>query len=184
VTIRDEAEIAEAPVLARMGSPPRGSCETGWWLYQFDRFSEDTRRVLSLAQQEAERAGHGYIGTEHMLLALLRSGTGAARLLERLGVEEQQARATIERALGGTGRLATEEIPSDRMVPTSRVKKVIELSFAIADREAGDQVVPEHVLLAVLEEGEGIAAHVLHDLGVTPAEVMRDRLGGPGETGR
>jgi hypothetical protein len=139
-------------------------------VYPFERFDEDAKKVLTLAQTEAERSHHSYIGTEHLLLALLRSDSDASRLLQHLGVEEETVRATIEKVLGRNERIIIQQI-----IPTSRVKKVIELSFAAAQREASPSVSPIHMLIALMEEGEGIAAHVLSDLGVTLAAVAAGR---------
>jgi ATP-dependent Clp protease ATP-binding subunit ClpC len=131
-------------------------------VYPFERFSEDAKDVLVSAQREAEQSRHSYIGTEHVLLGLLRGDTSAARILVSLGVDTAAAREAIERVLGRTERVVIQQI-----IPTSRVKKVIELSFAAAEREGSPLVTPEHIVIGLLEEGEGIAAHVLADMGVT-----------------
>jgi ATP-dependent Clp protease ATP-binding subunit ClpC len=140
-------------------------------VYPFERFSEDAKRVLTDAQAEAERSQHSYIGTEHLLLALLRVDSEARRVLLRLGVDAEAARASIEKVLGSAERPVVRQI-----IPTSRVKKVIELSFVAADREGAATVTPEHLLVALIEEGEGVAAHVLLDRGVSLEDVRR---GGP-----
>lgn len=142
-------------------------------MYPFERFDEGAKKILVRAQSEAERSRHSYIGTEHVLLALIGSGTGAARVLERLGVEEPGVRATIRNVLGRNERVVVEQI-----IPTSRVKKVIELSFEIAHQEASSTVSSEHLLLGLVEEGQGIAAHVLTDLGVTADAIARQRAEG------
>jgi len=131
-------------------------------VYPFERFSEDAKDVLVSAQREAEQSRHSYIGTEHMLLGVLRGDTAAARILVGLGVDATAARETIERVLGRNERIVIQQI-----VPTSRVKKVIELSFDAAERESSELVTAEHLVVGLLEEGEGIAAHVLGDMGVT-----------------
>src|SRR5580704_6654814 len=105
---------------------------TGWRrlaeahaMYPFERFNEDAKRSLTLAQEEAERSHHSYIGTEHLLLGLLREGEGlAAKVLNNLGVEINKVRSTIESVLGRNERIIIQQI-----IPTSRVKKVIEISF-------------------------------------------------------
>jgi hypothetical protein len=145
-------------------------------VYPFERFSEDAKKVLTLAQQEAERARHSYIGTEHLLLAVLQADNGAARVLNGLGVREHVARATIERVLSRNERIVVQQI-----IPTSRVKKVIELSFATARSEDSGVVTPEHLVTGLLEEGEGVAAHVLADMGVTLERFRQARSGVPGE---
>jgi ATP-dependent Clp protease ATP-binding subunit ClpC len=143
-------------------------------LYPFERFTERAKKVLTLAQDEAERSHHSYIGTEHLLLGLLREGEGlAAKVLNNLGVEINKVRATIESVLGRNERIIIQQI-----IPTSRVKKVIEISFEEARRMGNNYVGTEHLLLGLLIEGEGIAAHVLEDLGANLEKVRGeiDRL--------
>jgi ATP-dependent Clp protease ATP-binding subunit ClpC len=136
-------------------------------LYPFERFTERAKKVLTLAQEEAERSHHSYIGTEHLLLGLLREGEGlAAKVLNNLGVEINKVRATIESVLGRNERIIIQQI-----IPTSRVKKVIEISFEEARRMGNNYVGTEHLLLGLLIEGEGIAAHVLEDLGANLEKV-------------
>jgi ATP-dependent Clp protease ATP-binding subunit ClpC len=125
---------------------------------------------LTLAQEEAERSHHSYIGTEHLLLGLLREGEGlAAKVLNNLGVEIGKVRQTIESVLGRNERIIIQQI-----IPTSRVKKVIEISFEEARRMGHAYVGTEHLLLGLLIEGEGIAAHVLEDLGATLDKVRAE----------
>ena len=139
-------------------------------MYPFERFSEDAKKVLTHAQKEAEQARHSYIGTEHLLLGLLQVDSEARQLLQRLGVDDEKVRATIQSVLGRSERIIIQQI-----IPTSRVKTVIELSFAAAQREGAGNVTPQHLLIGLLEEGEGIAAHVLQDLGVTLEAVRSGR---------
>jgi len=131
-------------------------------VYPFERFSDDAKTVLVSAQQAAESARHSYIGTEHVLLGLLRGDSTAARILVGLGVDETAAAETIGRVLGRNERIVIQQI-----IPTAQVKKVIELSFAVAERESSPMVTPEHLVIGMLEEGGGVAAHVLGDMGVT-----------------
>jgi ATP-dependent Clp protease ATP-binding subunit ClpC len=139
-------------------------------LYPFERFTERAKKVLTLAQEEAERSHHSYIGTEHLLLGLLREGEGlAAKVLNSLGVEIGKVRQTIESVLGRNERIIIQQI-----IPTSRVKKVIEISFEEARRMGHNYVGTEHLLLGLLIEGEGIAAHVLEDLGATLDKVRSE----------
>ena len=136
-------------------------------MYPFERFTERAKKVLTLAQEEAERSHHSYIGTEHLLLGLLREGEGlAAKVLNNLGVEINKVRSTIESVLGRNERIIIQQI-----IPTSRVKKVIEISFEEARRMGNNYVGTEHLLLGLLIEGEGIAAHVLEDLGANLEKV-------------
>ena len=136
-------------------------------MYPFERFNEDAKRSLTLAQEEAERSHHSYIGTEHLLLGLLRVEKGTAhRVLTELGVDIQTVREVIKSVLGRNERILVQSI-----IPTSRVKKVIELSFEEARRMGDNEVDTAHMLLGLIIEGEGIAAHVLTDLGATLVKV-------------
>jgi ATP-dependent Clp protease ATP-binding subunit ClpA len=134
-------------------------------VYPFERFTEASKRVLKLAQEETERTHNSFIGTEHLLLALLRErDTVAGEALRRLCVDIADAREII----GTTGAA------SERIIPTWRVKNVIEMSFKEA-RVMGDGFVgTEHLLLGLLVEGEGIAAHVLQDLGASLDKVRTE----------
>ena len=139
-------------------------------MYPFERFTERAKKVLTLAQEEAERSHHSYIGTEHLLLGLLREGEGlAAKVLGNLGVEIGKVRQTIESVLGRNERIIIQQI-----IPTSRVKKVIEISFEEARRMGHNYVGTEHLLLGLLIAGEGIAAHVLEDLGANLEKVRAE----------
>jgi ATP-dependent Clp protease ATP-binding subunit ClpC len=147
-------------------------------VYPFERFTELAKKVLALAQEEAETSHHSYIGTEHVLLGLLREGDGiAAKVLNNLGVEIEKVRQTFESLVGRDKGLTVLQ----QIIPTSRVKKVIELSFEEARRTGHNYVGSEHLLLGLITEGEGIAAHVLQDLGATldkvRAEIDRLRQG-------
>jgi ATP-dependent Clp protease ATP-binding subunit ClpC len=139
-------------------------------VYPFERFTERAKKALSLAQEEAERSHHSYIGTEHLLLALLREDEGlATKVLHNLGVEIDKVRQAIESIVGRDERIIVQQI-----IPTSRVKKVIEISFEEARRMGHNYVGTEHLLLGLLREGEGIAAHVLEDLGATLDKVQAE----------
>ena len=110
-------------------------------MYPFERFTERAKKVLTLAQQEAERYHHSYIGTEHLLLGLLHQEEGvAAKVLNSLGVEIGGVRSTIESVLGRNERLIIQQI-----IPTSRVKLVIEVSFEEARRMGNNYVGTEHL---------------------------------------
>jgi Clp amino terminal domain, pathogenicity island component len=136
-------------------------------MYPFERFTEEAKKVLTLAQEEAERSQHSYIGTEHLLLALLATESEARRILGVLGVEAPDVRQVLKAVLGRSERLNIQ-----RIIPTSRVKKVIQIAFEAADREGSTAISPTHLLLGLLQEGEGIAAHVLQDRHVTIEKVM------------
>jgi ATP-dependent Clp protease ATP-binding subunit ClpC len=136
-------------------------------MYPFERFTEDAKRTLTLAQDEAERAHHSYIGTEHLLLGLLRVERGTAfHVLTDLGVGIGTVREVIKSVIGRNERILVQSI-----IPTSRVKRVIELSFEEARRMGHNEVDTGHILLGLIIEGEGIAAHVLADLGATLEKV-------------
>ncbi len=129
---------------------------------RFDKFTERARRVLTLAQEEAQRFNHNYIGTEHLLLGLVREGDGvAARVLSNLGVELTKVRSAVEFIIGRGDRQSTGEIGL-----TPRAKKVIELAVDEARRLSHSYIGTEHLLLGLVREGEGIAAGVLESLGV------------------
>ena len=136
-------------------------------MYPFELFNEDAKMSLTLAQEEAERSHHSYIGTEHLLLGLLRVQKGTAySVLTGLGVDIGTVRGVIKSVLG-----RNEPILIQSIIPTSRVKKVIELSFEEARRMGDHEVDTAHMLLGLIIEGEGIAAHVLTDLGATLEKV-------------
>ncbi len=136
----------------------------------FNRFTDRARKVLILAQQEAAKYGHGYIGTEHLLLGLLREGEGvASKALNSLGLEIDSVRLQVESILGKGQEQATD------IGYTPRAKKVIELAMEEALRLGHNYVGTEHILLGLIREGEGIAAQVLAGLGVD-INLMRQRV--------
>lgn len=136
-----------------------------------ERFTDAAKTALVLAQEEAERAHHSHIGTEHLLLGVLREGTGgAAIVLRSLGVEIKAVRSATEAILG-----RNESIIIRQLVPTARLKKVIELSFEEARSMGAEEVGTEHLLLGLLIEGEGLGAHLLQDLGAG-LDNVRDQL--------
>ncbi len=129
---------------------------------RFDKFTERARRVLTLAQEEAQRFNHNYIGTEHLLLGLVREGDGvAAKVLSNLGVELNKVRSAVEFIIGRGDRTTSGEIGL-----TPRAKRVIELAVDEARRLNHSYIGTEHLLLGLVREGEGIAAGVLESLGV------------------
>jgi len=139
-------------------------------VYPFERFTEAAKRVLTLTQQEAERAHHSYIGTEHILLGLLREhDTVASVALDRISVDIADVRRSIDTILGAHERIVIQQI-----IPTSRVKTIIEISFTEARRMGDDFVGTEHLLLGLLIEGDGIGAHVLNDLGANLENVRAE----------
>src|SRR4051794_469687 len=141
---------------------------------RFDKFTERARRVLTLAQEEAQRFNHNYIGTEHLLLGLVREGDGvAAKVLANLGVELNKVRSAVEFIIGRGDRAVLGEIGL-----TPRAKRVIELAVDEARRLNSGYIGTEHLLLGLVVEGEGIAAGVLTSLGVQyerlHAEIRRE----------
>ena len=137
---------------------------------RFDKFTERARRVLSLAQEEAQRFNHNYIGTEHLLLGLVREGDGlAAKVLANLGIELNKVRSAVEFIIGRGDRPPTGEVGL-----TPRAKKVIELAVDEARRLNHHYIGTEHLLLGLVREGEGIAAGVLESLGVNLEKVRAE----------
>jgi len=115
-------------------------------IYPFERFTERAKKVLTLAQEEAERSHHSYIGTEHLLLGLLRERDGlASKVLDNLGVEIGNVRQKIESVLG-----RDEGHERRQIIPTSRVKEVIEIAFQESRRMGHNYVGTEHLLLGLL----------------------------------
>ncbi len=134
---------------------------------RFDKFTERAKKVLVLAQEEAQRFNHNYIGTEHLLLGLVREGEGiAAKVLSNLGVELQKVRSAVEFIIGRGDRMVIGDISL-----TPRAKKVIELAVEEARRLNHNYIGTEHLLLGLVREGEGIAAGVLESLGVNLEKV-------------
>ena len=129
---------------------------------RFEKFSERARRALTYAQEEARRFNHNYIGTEHILLGLIREGDGVAiKVLTNLGVDLNKVIATVEFIIGRGEKASSAEIGL-----TPRAKKVIELAVDEARRFNHNYVGTEHLLLGLLREGEGVAGGVLESLGV------------------
>ena len=133
----------------------------------FERFTDRARRVLVLAQEEARDLNHAFIGTEHILLGLIREGEGvAAKALDALGVTFDVVREKVEEAIGANTN------PSPGSPPfTPRAKKVLELSLREALQLGHSYIGTEHMLLGLVREGEGVAAQVLNDLGADMARV-------------
>ena len=142
------------------------------------RFSDSAKRVLSLAQEEAMRLKHNYIGTEHLLLGLLSAGDNvAAQVLASLGVDLSKSRTAVEFIIG-VG--AEPTAPSD-ITLSPRTKKVIELAIDEARRLRHRRVGPEDILLGLLREGEGIASGVIESLGLSLSKVRQQLLAALGQ---
>ncbi len=139
---------------------------------KFEKFTERARKVLTLAQEEAHRFNHNYIGTEHLLLGLVREGDGvAARVLANMGVQLPKVRSAVEFIIGRGDSMIVGEIGL-----TPRAKKVIELAVDEARRLNHHYIGTEHLLLGLVREGEGIAAGVLESLGVNLEKVRQQVL--------
>ena len=138
---------------------------------RFDKFTDRARQVLTYAQDEAQRFDHNYIGTEHILLGLIREGDGtAARVLESMGVELAKVRTAVDFIIGRGDQPAFGEIGL-----TPRAKRVIELAIDEARTLGHRYIGTEHLLLGLVREGEGIAAGVLESLGVK-LDKVRDEV--------
>ena len=128
----------------------------------FERFTEKAIKVIMLAQEEARRLGHNFVGTEQVLLGLIGEGTGvAAKTLKSMGVTLKDARAEVEKIIGRGSGFVAVEIPF-----TPRAKRVLELSWDEARQLGHNYIGTEHLLLGLIREGEGVAARVLENLGI------------------
>ena len=135
----------------------------------FERFTDRARRVVVLAQEEARMLNHNYIGTEHILIGLIREGAGvAAKALESLGMSLEAVRQQVEEIIGRGQRGPSGHIPF-----TPRAKTVLELSLREAVRLGDDHIGTEHILLALTEEDESAAAHFLARFGADPVSIRR-----------
>jgi ATP-dependent Clp protease ATP-binding subunit ClpA len=170
--LKDAAPTDPSPIIppaehtALQGQSPSHSGEP------FDKFTEQARKALSLAQEEAQRFQHNYIGTEHLLLGLLRENKSlGAQVLKNLGIELAKVRSSVAFIIGQGDRIVLGEIGL-----TPRAKKVIELGIDEARRMGHDRIGTEHILLGLIREGEGIAAGVLTSLGVKLEQVRAETL--------
>jgi ATP-dependent Clp protease ATP-binding subunit ClpC len=136
----------------------------------FERFTDQARRIVALAQEEARTLNHNDVGTEHILLALIREGSGmAAQALTALGITEDAARQLVEEV---TGR--GQQVPQRGRIPfTPWAKKALELSLREAIAIGNSSIGTEHILLGLVRVGEGPAAQVLAGLGVDPNRVRQ-----------
>jgi ATP-dependent Clp protease ATP-binding subunit ClpC len=149
----------------------------------FQKFTDRARRVVVLAQEEARMLDHGYIGTEHLLLGLIREGDGvAARVLESLGISLPAARQEVEQIIG-----PGQQPPAGHIPFTPRAKKVLELSLREALQLGHHHVGTEHLLLGLIREGDGVAAQVMVKLGAdlnrVRQQVIAELASGPPEPG-
>jgi len=137
----------------------------------FDRFTERARKVMTLARQEAQKLNNDYIGTEHILLGLVQEGSGvAAQVLKNLDVDLRKVRAEVERLVEhGTSPVSGTQLPF-----TPRAKRVLELALEEAQNLGHNYIGTEHLLLGLIRESDGPAAHVLQNLGVKPEDVREE----------
>lgn len=144
----------------------------------FERFTEKAIKVIMVAQEEARRLGHNFVGTEQILLGLIGEATGvAAKVLKSMGVTLKDARVEVEKVIGRGSGFVAVEIPF-----TPRAKRVLELSLEEARQLGHNYIGTEHLLLGLIREGEGVAARVLENLGVDLAKVRTQVIRMLGET--
>tara|TARA_Y100001978_G_scaffold73069_1_gene65513 strand:+ start:675 stop:3200 length:2526 start_codon:yes stop_codon:yes gene_type:complete len=144
----------------------------------FERFTEKAIKVIMLAQEEARRLGHNFVGTEQILLGLIGEGTGvAAKVLKSLGINLKDSRIEVEKIIGRGSGFVAVEIPF-----TPRAKRVLELSLEEARQLGHNYIGTEHLLLGLIREGEGVAARVLENLGIDLSKVRTQVIRMLGET--
>jgi len=144
----------------------------------FERFTEKAIKVIMLAQEEARRLGHNFVGTEQILLGLIGEGTGiAAKVLKSMGINLKDARVEVEKIIGRGSGFVAVEIPF-----TPRAKRVLELSLEEARQLGHNYIGSEHLLLGLLREGEGVAARVLENLGADPNNIRTQVIRMVGES--
>ena len=137
----------------------------------FERFTDRARRVVVLAQEESQRLSHNYIGSEHLLLGLLAEQEGvAARALESLNVTLTAAREQVEEIIG-----PGQQTPRGHIPFTPRAKKILELALREALTMGSEVIDTEHLLLGLLDEGDGVGAQILQRLGAT-AQAVREAV--------
>src|SRR3989441_783664 len=160
-------------------NPAHGRRERGVEGQVFERFTERARQVVVLAQDEARALKHNYIGTEHILLGLLREEEGlAARVLESLDITVEEVRAQVARIVGQGDEVTTGQIPF-----TPRAKKVLELALREALSLGHNYIGTEHILLGLVRENEGVAARILLDFDADAEKIRNEiirMLSGPG----
>ena len=138
----------------------------------FERFTERAIKVVMLAQEEARRLGHNFVGTEQILLGLINEGTGVGpKVLKSMGLNLKDARFEVERIVGRGSGFVAVEIPF-----TPRAKRVLELSLEEAGQLGHNYIGTEHILLGLIKEGEGVASRVLESLGVDLSKIRSQFL--------
>lgn len=137
----------------------------------YSQFNKDAKNVVVRSQQEAAALGHGFIGTEHLLLGILGgSQDAAARALATLGIDRAEVKDAIVQAVGRGDAAPTDE----RLAFTARAKKVLELSLREALALEHDYIGPEHILLGLVRDTSGLAARILRDMGAHPGGIRAE----------
>ncbi|KAL6576288.1 ATP-dependent Clp protease ATP-binding subunit ClpA cd4b, chloroplastic [Orobanche hederae] len=168
-----QSKVASATTLVKRGRKSRMITRA-----MFERFTEKAIKVVMLAQEEARRLGHNFVGTEQILLGLVGEGTGiAAKVLKSMGINLKDARVEVEKIIGRGSGFVAVEIPF-----TPRAKRVLELSLEEARQLAHNYIGSEHLLLGLLREGEGVAARVLENLGADPSNIRTQVIRMVGES--
>lgn len=143
-----------------------------------ERYTPQAKEALSLAVGVAESLNHGYVGTEHLLIGLLQEGTGvAAKVLEENGVEEDKVVELVSQLIAPNPTLQT----ADTAAYTPRARRVIENSYREAVRFKAAQIGTEHLLIAILREGDCVASRLLNTMGVSVQKIYIDLLAAMGE---
>jgi ATP-dependent Clp protease ATP-binding subunit ClpC len=139
----------------------------------YERFTDRARKVMQLADQEARRLNHEYLGTEHILLGLVKEGSGVtANVLKNLDVDLRRIRVEVERIID----LGPHTVTKGKLPQTPRAKKVIEYAMEEARALNHNYVGTEHILLGLLREREGVASQILINLGISLEEARKDVL--------
>ena len=170
------AQTLRAAVQSRTRAGKRGGAMATRMM--FERFTEKAIKVVMLAQEEARRLGHNFVGTEQILLGLIGESTGiAAKVLKGMGVNLKDARVEVEKIIGRGSGFVAVEIPF-----TPRAKRVLELSLEEARQLGHNYIGTEHILLGLLREGEGVAARVLETLGADASKIRTQVIRMVGES--
>ncbi|CAI5936754.1 unnamed protein product [Closterium sp. NIES-65] len=177
VALRGSSSLA-AIVAKQTKAGSSSAAKRGVAVAMFERFTEKAIKVIMLAQEEARRLGHNFVGTEQILLGLIGEGTGiAAKVLKSLGVNLKEARVEVEKIIGRGSGFVAVEIPF-----TPRAKRVLELSLEEARQLGHNYIGTEHLLLGLLREGEGVSARVLENLGADPGNIRSQVIRMVGES--
>src|SRR3989475_9387652 len=167
------AGTAPANALCLTGSVSRTLGIVGDLSRMYERFTDRARKVMQLANQEAQRFNHEYIGTEHILLGLVKEGSGvAANVLKNLDIDLRKIRLEVEKIV----QSGPDMVTMGKLPQTPRAKKVIEYSIEEARNLNHNYVGTEHLLLGLLREQEGVAAQVLMNLGLKLEDVREEVL--------